>query len=216
MRMKPWLKSLLAIVAVLFASSPLMAQQQNNSQQQTGDQVADAARKAREKEKSEPKPKKVYTNDDISTTHPDTANQPASTGEKPPAEGATNAQGTVDNAAGGTQGAPGTETAAGNEKKDPRKEEEASWRKRFKEIHAKIADAEKELDILQREGEKSQLQYYSDPQKALHEQYSRKDVNETNGKVAAKKQEIDQLKQALSDMEDELRKSGGDPGWGSE
>ena len=203
MHMKTDLKVLLAIGALCLASLPAIAQQQQQtpSQQPTGDPVADAARKAREKEKSEPKPKKVYTNDDISTAHPDTANQPASGNQ------GANAQAPPDN---NPTGAPG------EEKKDPRKEEEANWRKRFKEIHTKIADAEKELDILQREGEKAQLQYYPDPQKALNQQYTRKDINETNGKIAAKKQELDQLRQTLSDMEDELRKSGGDPGWANE
>ena len=76
--------------------------------------------------------------------------------------------------------------------------------------------AEKELDILQREEQKAQVQYYSDPQKALMEQTTRKDVNDKNAKIEAKKQEIAQLKQNISDMEDELRKSGGDPGWGRE
>ena len=206
MHMKTDLRVLLAIGALCLAPLPAMAQpqQQNGSPQSTGDPVADAARKARAKEKSEPKPKKVYTNEDISTTHPDTANQPASAGEKPSAEGAATPQAT------------GAEAAAGEEKKDPRKEEEATWRKRFKDIHAKIADAEKELDVLQREGQKALLQYYPDPQKALNQQYSRKDVNETDAKLAAKKQELDQLRQTLSDMEDELRKSGGDPGWASE
>lgn len=200
------LKALLALAALGLASLPAMAQQQQNaSQQSTSDPVADAARKAREKEKSEPKPKKIYTNDDISTTHPDTASQPASTGEKPPTEGAA-----------APQKAAGTEAAGGEEKKDPRKEEEASWRKRFKEIHTKIADAEKELDLLQREGQKDLLQYYPDPQKALNQQYSRKDINQTDAKIAAKKQELDQLRQTQSDMEDELRKSGGDPGWANE
>lgn len=73
--------------------------------------------------------------------------------------------------------------------------------------------AEKELDILQREEEKAQVQYYSDPQKALMEQNTRKDINDKNAKIDQKKQEIANLKQQLSDMEDELRKSGGDPGW---
>jgi chromosome segregation ATPase len=212
MHMKTWLNSALVTALLSVASLPLMAQQQqqNTSQQQTGDPVADAARKARQKEKTEPKPKKVYTNDDISTSHPDAPNQPASTSEKPPTEGAPNAQGAAGNAAAGTQG------AAGEDKKDSEKDEEAKWRKRFKEIHTKIADAQKELDVLQREGQKAQLQYYPDPQKALNQQYNRKDVNETNAKIEAKKQEIDQLKQTLSDMEDQLRKSGGDPGWASE
>jgi hypothetical protein len=32
-------------------------------------------------------------------------------------------------------------------------------------------------------------------------------------KIDAKKKEIEQLKQSFSDLEDDLRKSGGDPGW---
>jgi len=57
------------------------------------------------------------------------------------------------------------------------------------------------------------VQYYSDPQKALAEQYTRKDINDRDAKIAAKKKEVDQIKQRISDMEEALRKSGGDPGW---
>ena len=77
----------------------------------------------------------------------------------------------------------------------------------------KIAQSEKELDLLQRELEKAQVQYYPDPQKALMEQNSRKDINQTTSKIDAKKKEIEQLKQSFSDLEDDLRKAGGDPGW---
>ena len=60
-----------------------------------------------------------------------------------------------------------------------------------------LAQAEQELDILQREAQKAQVQYYTDPQKALSEQYTRKDVNEKDTKIAAKKQEIAQMKQRI-------------------
>ncbi|MGB6599278.1 MAG: hypothetical protein WBE70_19335, partial [Candidatus Acidiferrum sp.] len=93
---------------------------------------------------------------------------------------------------------------------------ETTWRKRFADQRGKIATAEKELDILQREDDKAQVQYYTDPQKALMEQNSRKDINEKDEKIDKKKQEIADLKQQLSDMEEELRKSGGDPGWARE
>jgi len=56
------------------------------------------------------------------------------------------------------------------------------------------------------------LEYYPDPQKALSEQNTRKDINEKMAKIAAKQQEIAQLKQGLEDLEDQLRKSHGDPG----
>jgi chromosome segregation ATPase len=50
----------------------------------------------------------------------------------------------------------------------------------------------------------------------MKEQYSRAEVNEKDTKIAAKKQEVEQLKQKLSSMEDELRRSGGDIGWARE
>jgi chromosome segregation ATPase len=177
-------------------------QQQDTSQQATPDPVADAARKAREQKKAEPKPKKVYTNEDVSTATP------------APAAVATPA---------GTATPESKETAAGetNEGKGPASEKgaganqntEEAWRKRFREARDKLAQTEQELDILQREAQKAQVQYYNDPQKALSEQYTRKDVNEKDTKIEAKKQEIAQMKQHIADMEDDLRKSGGDSGW---
>jgi hypothetical protein len=173
-----------------------MARKQDS--QQTGDPVADAARRAREQKKKEvAKPKKVYTDDDMNHAVPDTSS--TSTDKSGDAgKDATAKNGTDQNAAGG----PETD-----------KDREAKWRKRFKEAYGKVAQAEKELDILQREDNKAQVQYYSDPQKAMQEQYSRKDINEKNSKIAAKKQEIAQLKQQVSDLEEQLRKDGGDPGW---
>ena len=55
----------------LFLAMPSRAQQQNSQQSGSGDPVADAARKAKEQKKDAPKPKKVYTEDDISTTKSD-------------------------------------------------------------------------------------------------------------------------------------------------
>jgi DNA repair exonuclease SbcCD ATPase subunit len=171
-----------------------LAQQQQSQASpapQSGDPVADAARKAREQQKAAPKPKKVYTDDDVKPA------TPASDAAATPASGAAQA---ADN---------GT-AANGAEKPD---DPEKVWRKRFQDQRDKIAAAEKELDILQREADKAQVQYYNDPQKAMQEQYSRKDINDKNAKIDQKKQQIADLKQQLSDMEDELRKSGGDPGW---
>ncbi len=81
------------------------------------------------------------------------------------------------------------------------------------DVAAKLANAEQELDVLQRELNKDELQYYPDPQKALQQQYSRSDINEKNAKVTAKKAEVESLKQQVADLEDEVRKAGGDPGW---
>jgi predicted RNase H-like nuclease (RuvC/YqgF family) len=105
--------------------------------------------------------------------------------------------------------AEGQQTATGKE--DPNGEK--AWRKRFQDQRDKIEKAEKELDVLQREEEKALVQYYPDPQQALSQQNTRGEINSVHAKIDAKKQEIEQLKQSLDDLETELRKAGGDPGW---
>jgi hypothetical protein len=188
--------------ALLFFALPTFPQ---NAAQQTGDPVADAARNAREAKKNAPKPHKVYTDDDVSRPKPapPTTPAPGTPGALPP--------GTAPAATAAPANPAGAASAADQDAKT-----EAAWRQRFKNQRDKIARAEKELDILQREEEKSQIQYYPDPQKAMNEQYTRKDINEKRDKIEAKRQEIAQLKQGLSDLEDDLRKAGGDSGWSRE
>ena len=197
MRVRNWFTASILLPGLCLLAFPVFAQQQSS------DPVADAARKVREQQKNAPKPKKVYTDDDIKPSGASTQ-MPATT-EK----GNSGSPATSDK----SQGAKGTAAGTVPQKAD---DPETMWRKRFAAQRKKIADAERELDILQRESEKAQVQYYSDPQKALQEQNSRKDINEKNTKIELKKQEIANLKQQLSDMEDDLRKAGGDPGWASE
>jgi hypothetical protein len=197
MRFNNWLKTSVLLPGLCLGVLPALAQQQQSQTapaQQSGDPVADAARKAREQQKAAPKPKKVYTDDDVKPATP--ASDPAAA---TPAGGGQ--------AAAAANGPDAAAKGAGGE------DAEKTWRKRFQDQRDKIAAAEKELDILQREADKAQVQYYNDPTKAMNEQFSRKDINDKNAKIDLKKQDIANLKQQLSDMEDELRKSGGDPGW---
>jgi hypothetical protein len=194
--------STLALGALIL---PTSAFAQSSSQPGSTDSVADAARRSREDKKNAPKDKKVYTDDDVRP-----APAPANTQSAAPPSGTAPASGDVPAAADATK-APGTDAAAPADKTD-----EKGWRSRFQARRDQIATAEKDLDILQREEEKAQIQYYPDPQKALEEGYSRKDINDKDAKIAAKKDEIAKLKQGLSDLEDELHKSGGDPGWARE
>jgi hypothetical protein len=190
-------------MAIALTALPLPAQQQQDSSQQSkGDAVADAARKAREqKRKDTAKPKKVYTDEDV--------NHFVSGGA--PAPGDASAAATTEEGAAKNPDAQAKDAAG--KASEPEESAETKWRKQFREAYANLDRAQRELDILQREDNKAQLQYYNDPQKALAEQYTRKDINEKDAKIAAKKKEIDQIKQRISDMEDALRKSGGDPGW---
>ena len=181
-----------------------IAQQQATSQEGSVDPVAEAARKAREQKKAEPKPKKVFTNDDLGNAAP----APAAATNAPAATTSGSAD-TKENAEGTANG----DKDAADKSAGANKNGEEAWRKRFREARDKLAQSEQELDILQREAQKAQVQYYTDPQKALSEQYSRKDISDKDTKIDAKKQEIAQMKQHIADLEDQLRKSGGDPGW---
>jgi hypothetical protein len=196
------MKACVIVTALCLAGLSAAAQQQGSSQQQTGDPLADAARKARAMKKDAPKPKRVYTDDDVKKSAP----TPDAAATSAPA----NANGT---AAAAPAQAAGDTIKPGDATKTEDPNSEKAWRKRFQSQRDKIAKVERELDILGREVEKAQLEYYPDPQKAMREQNSRADINSKQAKIDAKKQELDQLKQGLADLEDQLRKSGGDPGW---
>jgi hypothetical protein len=192
----------LVLLPVLgLAGIAVMAKLQDASQQ-TSDPVADAARKAREQKKNEAKPKKVFTNDDVAP-----APAPAPAAPTSPTETKT------DGKEGDTNATKAGDAKAVDAKDSKASVDEAGWRKRFAEQRAKISQAEQELDVLQRESTKLQTQYYNDPQKALAEQYTRKDITDQDAKIQAKKDEIAKLKQGLSDLEDQLRAAGGDSGW---
>jgi chromosome segregation ATPase len=195
----------LALCASLFGMSA-QSHPQDASQKPADDPVADAARKSREKKKETAKPKKVYTNEDmgelksggVSTVGQDSSAAAA------PKEGDPN-----------QAAKPGEKGDGADKAGNANQDQEKVWRDRFRQAYGKLAQLEKELDILQREDNKAQVQYYSDPQKAMKEGYTRKDINETTAKIDTKKKEIDQQKQHISDLEDDLRKAGGDPGWAS-
>ena len=204
MRANLWMK-LLVFVPALFLAGLAAAAQPQGSSQQTGDPVADAARKAREAKKEAPKPKKVYTDDDIKRSAPEP--QPAPAAAPVNASGATPAQ-AVGDAAKTTDAAKNQDAT---QKEDPNGE--AAWRKKFQGQRDKIEKVMKELEVLGRELEKAQMQYYPDPQKAMTQQNTRGDVNAITTKIDAKKQELAQLRQGLDDLENQLRKSGGNPGW---
>jgi predicted RNase H-like nuclease (RuvC/YqgF family) len=183
-----------ALSALLGVAALTTPAQQAPSQPSTGDPVADAARKARAEQKTAPKPKKVFTNDDIPSSVP------------PPAA----ADSTAKNAA---QAQPDDQSAQKSTDPADDPKNQAYWQKRAKTLRAKLANAERELDVLQRELNKDEVQYYPDPQKALMQQYNRSDINAKRAKVDAKKAEVESLKQQVDDLEDAVRKAGGDPGW---
>lgn len=181
------LAMLVAIVAL-----PAMGQSQQS------ESVAEAARKAREKRKAAATAKKTFTNDDVKPGAGATAAEDA------PKDASTQAA-----AAAGEAGTAAGTTPQGQAQETP----EQRWRKRFAEAREALGNAEKELAILQRELETNRVQYYPDPQKTLEQETLRSDINEKRRKIEAKQKEVADLRQALEDLERQLRAEGGPPGW---
>ena len=91
--------------------------------------------------------------------------------------------------------------------------DEAYWRGQFAAARKKLADDSKELDILQREYNLKEQQFYTNPNVALREQYGRADLNKTRSEIDAKTTAVAKDKQDITTLEDQLRQAGGNPGW---
>lgn len=210
MRKAIWLAAIAAIAA--FPAAGYCQQDASSSQQPSGSQgatqassqappapqesLADAARRAREQKKDTPKEPKVFDNDNIPKRGGISA-----VGEEPPAKATDTAA--SDNA---------SADAAKSDKNGP--SEEKKWRDRFAKLNHKLEQDQADLDVMQRELSVLDLQYYDDPVKALQQNLTRTDINEKTAKIATKQKQIDADKQAISEAQEDLRKAGGDPGWG--
>jgi DNA repair exonuclease SbcCD ATPase subunit len=166
---------------------PAQAQSQPQPQQ---DALAEAARKAREQRKNLPKAAKVYDNDNL-PRNPGDVSLLGEVTKKP-------------------------EGAALTKEEKAQQKDEAYWRARFAKARAKLKKDQDELEVLQRELGHLQVEYYPDPMKALQQQYTMADINNHRAKIDAKQKDIQQDQQTISDLEDELRRAGGDPGWARE
>jgi len=203
MRRRPWV---VAAMLVIPASSWCQSQDQNQAQTGGTSQsaaapaqpsqqpsLADAARKAREQKKDATKATKVFTNDNL------------------PSNGSISTVGTesapaAEAAAQGTEGAPAATPAGATD-------EEKAWRDKFADLRRKLAQDQSDLEVMQRELGVLNLQNYNDPVKAMQQSLSRDDINKKTADIEAKKKQVAADQQAISDAEDDLRKSGGDSGW---
>jgi hypothetical protein len=173
----------LALASVALACPVFLTAQQDQQES-----VADAARKAQAARKAAPPAKMVIDDDSLSTL-----------------------KGTV-NVVGGTPSSDQTK-AADNAKTSGPAKDEGYWRGKFASAYRKLADDSKELDITQRERNLNQQQYYTDPNAALKQEYSRKDLNDAKTKIDELTAKVAQDKTDISNLEDELRQAGGEPGW---
>src|SRR5271156_696436 len=161
--------------------------------QPAGDSLAAAARKAREakKDQGQAGTAHVFDNDTI------------------PKQGGVSSVGATEDgtdASASDAAAPAAGGASGENG-------EKAWRDRFAKLRTKLKQDQDALDIMQRELGVLDVQYYNDPNKALEQNLTRSDINEKTSKIDARKQTVEADQKAISDAEEELRKSGGDMGW---
>jgi hypothetical protein len=187
------------LLIVALGSTLLFAPALVKARQDQDQNVVDAARKAQEAKKTAPKAKRVLDNDNL-----DTLKGTVSVVGPEPAPPVDPAKAAADKAKAATPG-----------EKQPAVKDEAYWRQTFADANKKLADDTHELDILQREYNLKQQQYYSDPNTNLKQDYTRQDLTDTKAKIDDKTAAVAADKQAVSDLEDALRKAGGDPGWAS-
>jgi hypothetical protein len=154
------------------------------------DSLAEAARKARERHKEESKTPRVFTNENIPTSGGiSSVGAPASAGSSPAESAGT--------------GTPAASSGSG----------ETFWRGKFADLRHKLQQDQENLALSQRELGTLSTQFYTDPNKLLQQQLTRSDIDKKTAEIDKAKAQVDADQQAISDAEDDLRKSGGDPGW---
>jgi len=202
---RPVLFTTLLSVSAIFATS-LWAVPQPQS-------VAEASRKARAEKKEAPGTVRTLTNDNL-----ESLKGTVSVVGQAPAPAAAPAEAAQPAAPGAAEGKPAAGTpdaapAGAADASKPEVKDEKYWRDTFAVARKKLADDEHELDILQREYNLKQQQYYSDPNTAMREQFNRQDLTDTKTKIDQKTADVAKDKQDITRLEDELRQAGGEPGW---
>jgi len=192
---------LCAVMAFTSSLSAAPSQQAGTVTPPPSSSLGELARKLKvQHEKTPAKPQTVYTNDNLPV--------------RPHEEGLTAASGmsTAESGADKTEAA-GAKADSTSPSASEEGRGEKYYRAKMKELQAQLELHKRELDVLQQKSSQNQMQYYSDPQKTLNQEYTRSDVNKLVSNVDKKKQQIADDESAISALRDQLRHDGGDPGW---
>ena len=167
--------------------------------------LAELARQTRAKKGQAPPTGKVFTNDSI---------PPATISGAPAAPAAAPSPAAAPGAGAAAQEgqAAAAEGAAASE--EPTLAElEKEYRDKFAALKEHLDTEERRLDVLQRELNLAQQQFYSDPNVAMREQYSREEINKRMEEIETQKVTVEKAKQEIADLETELRQKSLPPGW---
>lgn len=176
----------LGFILVSLAAVPVHGQTQEDANENS---LGNIARKLNSQKAKDPKPVRVFTNDNlsgfddaVSVSNPDTKEVKTPSPENPGVKVTTH--------------------------------DESYYRSQMSSLKGKLETHQRELDVLQQKlGQNNMQQYQNDPNKSLQQQYSREDINKLKSDVDAKHLEVDADNKAIGDLRDQLRHEGGDPGW---
>lgn len=183
--------------------------------------LGEAARQARAK-KGVAKPAKasrVFTNENLpregGLSTSDTGAVPKAKAEEQAKEGAAKEGEAKAEGKEGEKKAEGKEgeKKAEGEAAKPTAEVEKEYREKAAKLRDALATEERKLDVLQREFNLAGVQHYSDPNRAMNEQFSRNELNTRQAEIDKQKATVEAARRAFSSLEDELRKKNLPPGW---
>ena len=105
------------------------------------------------------------------------------------------------------------EQRAEQQKAEERKSLEAEWRGRFAEQKKNVAQLQRELDILIREDRLRQSAFSVSPERLQGSAQFAQDEQRYQAEIADKRQALDEAKQKLEKMKDELRQANLPASW---
>jgi hypothetical protein len=167
---------------------------------QTGGQtpsLGELAKKLKAERAASGKSVRVFTNDNL---------------PRGPGAGGISVVGSMSTVAPTPAGPPAGEAAAGAAEPSGTHDEKY-YRERMAELRSRLELHQRELSVLQQKGAQGEMQYYSDPNKTLQQEYSRSDINKQNDEITKKQAEIDADNRAIEDLQDQLRREGAPSGW---
>ncbi len=93
---------------------------------------------------------------------------------------------------------------------------EEYFRSKADKIRSRMEFQQRQLAVLKQQLGLAKMQYYPDPQKTLEQESTpafQTDLDKLRTKIANAEKAIDDDQKAMDDLQQELRREGGDPGW---
>jgi hypothetical protein len=200
------LASAVALVAAFAVATPSFAQSQNDS----SESVAEAARKAKERKKASPKDNRVITNDTIALrpASADASNAPpagtvvTTTPVATPSDTAATTTSASAPAASADVSTTAKSTATASDAR--KKEEAAAAAAKTKEL---LAQAQDQLDVLKRELALDSDSFFSNPDYA-HDASGKSKLDDLKQSIGDKQVSVEELKQQLAELMEKAGISG--------